>query len=110
MDVVALASEKRMRRDMHLDQRIAGRPAAKTEAAFALQAQDLTLLDPRRDRHVEPFLGRQGEPLFAAGRRLDEIDRQRIVAVGAGHRKAFAATPAPRTTTGARTTATAPER
>src|SRR2546428_34561 len=39
MDVVALAAEEWVRRDMHLDQRIAGRAAAKTGAALALQAQ-----------------------------------------------------------------------
>ena len=59
MDVGALAPEERMRRDMDLDQRVARGPAAEAGAAFALEAQDLALLDAGRDRDVEPFLGRQ---------------------------------------------------
>src|SRR5262249_57872984 len=56
VDVVALAAEEWMRRDMHLDQRVAGRPAAKTGPALALEAEDLAFLDAGRDRHVEPLI------------------------------------------------------
>ena len=75
MDVVAVAPEKRVRFDQHLDQRIARRrpgAAAETRPALAFEAKDLALLDAGRDRHVEPFLGRQRQPLLAAGRRLGE--------------------------------------
>src|SRR5690242_5342286 len=98
MNVVALAAKEGMRRDMHLDQRIARRAAAKAWTAFALEAQDLALLDSGRDREVEPFVRRQGQALLAAGRRRDEVDGQRVVTIGAGHRKPLAASPAPRTT------------
>src|ERR1051326_3036179 len=98
MNIVALAAKKGMRRDMPPDQRIARRAAAKARTAFALEAQDLAFLDAGRDRDVEPFVRRQGQALLAAGRRRDEVDGQRVVAVGAGHRKALAASPARGTT------------
>ena len=78
MDVVALAAEEGVRRDMHFDQCITGRAAAKAGAALALQAQHLTLVDAGRDRHVEPFSGRQREalarvPTTRFERRLDHL-------------------------------------
>src|SRR5690242_21039328 len=109
MNIVALAAKEGMRRDMQLDQRIARRTAAKARTAFGLEAQDLAFLDAGRDRDVEPFVRRQGQALLAAGRRRDEVDGQRVVAVGAGHRKALAASPAPGTTARAAPLPTAPE-
>src|SRR5207247_4702059 len=35
LDIVTIAAEQRVRRDMHLDQRVAGGPAAKTRSALA---------------------------------------------------------------------------
>ena len=87
-----------MGRDMHLDQRVAGRAAAKAGAALASEPQHLTVFDPGRYRHVEPFLGRERQPLLAAGRRRDEIDGQREMPVGAARpepRSGLAASPAP---------------
>src|SRR5262245_1006419 len=61
---------------MHLDQRVAGGAAAEARAALAAQPQDLTVLDPRRYCHIEPFFGSQSQALLAAGRRFDKIDGQ----------------------------------
>ena len=83
--------------DVHFDQRITGRAAAETCAAFASEPQQLTVFDPGRYRDIEPFFGGKREPLLAAGRRGDEIDGQREMPVGAARpepRSRLAASPA----------------
>ena len=85
--------------DVHFDQRIAGRAAAKAGAALASEPQHLTVFDPGRYRYVEPFLGGERQPLLAAGRRRDEIDGQGEMPVGAARpepRSRLAASPAAR--------------
>src|SRR3954467_14396037 len=93
MDIVALAAKERVRRDMHFDQSIARRAAAEPRRSLALEPQYLILLDARRDRDIEPFLRRQRDPLPAAGRRFDKVDRQRELPVRSGHCEPPAGTP-----------------
>src|SRR6185312_17013743 len=76
-----------MRRDMHLDQRVARLSAAETRLALALEPQHLAIGDPGRDRHVEPLVRRERQTLPPPGRRLDKADRQRIKAVLPRHPK-----------------------
>src|SRR5580700_3731199 len=83
--------------DVHFDQRIAGRAAAKAGAALASEPQHLTVFDPGRYRDVEPFLGGERQPLLSASRRRDEIDGQREMPVAAARsdpRSGLAASPA----------------
>src|SRR3954464_15838433 len=94
MDIVAFAAERRMRRDVDLDQRIARRAAAKARCTLALEPQYLILLDAGRARDVEPLVGGQRDPFPAAGRRLDEVDRQRELPVRPGHPEPAARRPA----------------
>src|SRR6185437_11484475 len=83
MDVVALAAEQLVRRDMHLDQRVARRAAAQPGVALALETQDLAVGEAGGDGHVETVAGGESHALLGAARRLEEIDGQGEGAIGA---------------------------
>src|SRR6516162_8892176 len=59
VNIVAVAAEQRVGSHTHLDQRVASRAAAKPGLTFAPEAENLTVVDPGWNRHIEPLLGCQ---------------------------------------------------
>src|SRR3546814_18332952 len=75
MHVVALALEEGLHLDLHLDQRVAGRPAADSRHALPLEAQRLAVLRARRNAHVERLAVGQPDALLGALGGFQEADR-----------------------------------
>src|SRR3546814_20479570 len=75
MHVVALALEEGMHLDLHLDQRVAGRPAADSWHALPLEAQRLAVLRARRHAHVERLAVGQLDALLGALGGFQTVDR-----------------------------------
>src|SRR5689334_3981288 len=83
MDVVALASEQRMRPDAQFDQRVSRRAAIAACAAFATQPQNLAVVRPRRDLDVEHRAIRQSEGLLASIDGVEKVEFETIMRIAA---------------------------
>src|SRR4051794_456134 len=71
-DVVPLADEARIGAHVHLHVDVAGARAEKARVTLAAQANPLAVVDPRRDRYLEPSLLEHPAVAVAdAARRLD---------------------------------------